>query len=234
MSDIAIVLLSGGADSATALAIAQKQGFDCYCLSFDYGQRHVRELEAAQRIAAAFGIENKKHKTIHLDLRSFGGSALTDEIDVPKHSDVAHLASKHIPITYVPARNTIFLSYALAYAEVLSANAIFIGCNVIDYSHYPDCGHEYLEAFEVMANIASARGQKAIRIQAPLLHLDKSQIISEGIRLGVDYSMTMSCYDPDDNGRACGGCDACLLRREGFEKLGLEDPALNASRACLI
>lgn len=215
----AVVLLSGGLDSATTLAIAQQAGFDCYALSFDYGQRHRCELTAAGRVAEQAGVS--AHKTITLNLNEIGGSALTDSsISVPK------TASEGIPVTYVPARNTVFLSLALGWAEVLGANDIFIGVNAVDYSGYPDCRPEFIEAFQRVANLATragVQGQK-MSINTPLIHLTKSQIIQRGSSLGVDYSLTISCYDPDKSGKACGDCDSCRLRREGFQQAGLPDP----------
>jgi len=215
----AVVLLSGGLDSATTLAIAQQADFDCYALSFDYGQRHRCELTAAGKIAEQAGVS--AHKTITLNLNEIGGSALTDDsISVPK------TASEGIPVTYVPARNTVFLSLALGWAEVLGANDIFIGVNAVDYSGYPDCRPEFIEAFQRVANLATragVQGQK-MSINAPLIHLTKSQIIQRGTALGVDYSLTISCYDPDKSGKACGDCDSCRLRREGFREAGLADP----------
>jgi 7-cyano-7-deazaguanine synthase len=229
----ALVLLSGGLDSATCLAIARNQRFaPLYSLSFDYGQRHRHELQAARQISAAFGC--KEHRVIQIDLRQFGKSALTADIDVPK--DRAESAmSAEIPITYVPARNTIFLSYALAWAEVLGVMDVFIGVNAIDYSGYPDCRPEFIAAFESMANLATKmttegtearryEGTKGFEIHTPLIHLTKAEIIKRGIELGVDYSMTHSCYDPDATGRACGRCDSCLLRKKGFTEAGVSDP----------
>lgn len=211
----AIVLLSGGLDSTTTLAIARREGFELYSMAFDYGQRHVVELTAAARIAEAYG---SKHRKVDIDLRAFGGSALTDDIAVPKGRSTDEMASG-IPITYVPARNTIFLSYALALADVIGAEDIFLGVNALDYSGYPDCRPEYVEAFEQMANLA-VRG--AVRLHAPLIDMTKAEIIRLGRELGVDYSETVSCYDPADG--ACGGCDACQLRRRGFELAGAPDP----------
>ena len=222
----AIVLLSGGLDSATTLAIASSQGFRCHALSFDYGQRHDIELQAAKRIAEQF--EAASHQTICLNLRDFGGSALTDDIDVPKNRDEAQMAADDIPVTYVPARNTIFLSYALALAEVKGCCDIFIGVNAVDYSGYPDCRPAFINAFETMANLATKAGVngKMLTIHTPLIHLPKTEIISRGLKLGVDYGMTHSCYDPDDQGRACGCCDSCTLRKHAFEELGTKDPVL--------
>lgn len=215
----AVVLLSGGLDSATVLAIARSQGYACYCLSMDYHQRHAAELKAAERVAAALGAA--AHRTVQLDLSMFGGSALTDKgIDVPE------APTEGIPVTYVPARNTIMLSLALAWAEVLDARDIFIGVNALDYSGYPDCRREYVEAFQQMANLAtkSAVEGRTITIHAPLLDLSKAQIIELGSRLGVDYGMTVSCYQADEQGRACGLCDSCRFRREGFALSGVPDP----------
>ena len=220
----AVVLLSGGLDSATVLAMARSLGFELYALSFSYGQRHVWELEAAARVAASIGVE--KHRVAQIDLRIFGGSALTDEIAVPKGrsaDDMAH----GIPITYVPARNTIFLSFALAWAEVLGSSDIFIGVNALDYSGYPDCRPEFIEAFEKMANLATkagVEGRQALKIHTPLIALSKAEIIQKGIELGVDYGLTSSCYDPSATGEPCGECDSCLLRRKGFRENGIEDP----------
>lgn len=223
----AIVLLSGGLDSATVLAIARDEGFALIALSFDYGQRHAGELEAARAVAAAAGVP--EHLVIHIDLRVFGGSALTAEIAVPKDRDVAHATD--IPITYVPARNTIFLAYALALAEVRGAGDIFIGVNAVDYSGYPDCRPEYIAAFERMANLATRAGVegRGVRIRAPLMHWSKEQIIRRGLELGVDYGLTRSCYDPDQRGRPCGHCDSCVLRAEAFRRVGVGDPAQMAN-----
>lgn len=215
----AVVLLSGGLDSATTLAIATDQNFECYALSFDYGQRHHPELLAARRIAKALNI--KQHKFITIDLKQFGGSALTDDqLAVPERH------TEGIPITYVPARNTIFLSYALAWAEVLGANDIFTGMNAIDYSGYPDCRPEYVAAYEAMANLATktaVEGNK-LQIHTPLINLRKSEIIKIGTQLNVNYSLTVSCYRADEQGRACGTCESCLFRKEGFEVAGISDP----------
>ena len=214
----AVVLLSGGLDSATVLAMAREQGFDCYALSVDYGQRHHAELAAAQKVAQALGA--REHRILNIDLTGFGGSALTDSsIAVPEH------ASSGIPITYVPARNTIMLSLALAWAEVLHAQDIFFGVNAVDYSGYPDCRPEYVAAFERMANLATqaAVEGKPLTLHAPLLHLTKGEIIRQGVRLGVDYGLTVSCYQADEAGRACGRCDSCRLRREGFQSAGVPD-----------
>ena len=222
----AVVLVSGGLDSATTLAIARAEGFEAYALSVDYGQRHRVELERAERVAVALGAV--EHKTVRLDLRAIGGSALTAAIDVPKGrsaDDMAH----GIPITYVPARNTILLGLALGYAETVGAFDLFIGANVLDYSGYPDCRPEFLEAFERLANLATKAAVEGIgrfRVHAPLLKMTKAEIIREGTRLGVDYSLTLSCYDPDAEGRACGTCDSCLLRKKGFEEVGVADPTV--------
>ena len=216
----AVVLLSGGLDSATVLAIAKREGRSCYALSFAYGQRHGIELAAAQRVAQSIGVD--EHVVFPMDLRLFGGSALTAEIDVPK--DVADAAG--IPVTYVPARNTIFLSMALAWAEVLGAHAIFIGANAVDYSGYPDCRPEYLQAFEAMANLATRAAVQGHRlaIHAPLVRMTKAQIILAGIEAGVDFSLTVSCYQAGETGGACGSCDACRIRRAGFAAAGIPDP----------
>jgi 7-cyano-7-deazaguanine synthase len=221
----AVVLVSGGLDSATVLAIARQQGFHCYALSFDYGQRHRFELEAAARVAAAHGVE--RHITVPLDLRAFGGSALTDEIAVPKDRGDAEM-SEGIPITYVPARNTIFLSVALGWAEVLGASDLFIGVNAVDYSGYPDCRPEFIAAFEQLANLATKSGVEGTarwRVHTPLISLTKGEIIRLGLSHGVDYGLTHSCYDPDPAGRACGHCDSCRLRLKGFADAGIPDPA---------
>ena len=221
----AVVLLSGGLDSTTVLAIAQAEGFTPYALSFDYGQRHATELEAASRIAAGAGVA--AHVVAKIDLRVFGGSALTADIDVPKGRSEEEM-SGGIPITYVPARNTIFLSFALAWAETLAASDIFAGVNALDYSGYPDCRPEYIEAFERMANLATragVEGTQRLKIHTPLMQLTKEGIIRRGLELGVDYAVTQSCYDPDAGGRACGGCDACRLRLRGFAAVGVCDPA---------
>ena len=220
----AVVLLSGGVDSATVLAIALGMGYETFALSFRYGQRHSIELEAAGRVAAHFGVS--RHLIVDIDLRLIGGSALTSDLDVPKNRSVDEI-DKEIPVTYVPARNTIFLSYALAWAEVLGASDIFIGVNALDYSGYPDCRPEYIEAFERMANLATkagVEGRQKLKIHAPLLALTKAGIIRKGVDLGVDYSLTHSCYDPSKEGVACGHCDSCLLRLKGFQEAGLRDP----------
>jgi len=220
----AVVLLSGGIDSTTAMAIARHEGFEIYSLSFSYGQRHAFELTAAQKVANAIGVA--EHLVINVDIEKIGGSSLTDDIDVPKDRDEISM-SLEIPVTYVPARNTIFLSYALAWAEVLESSDIFIGVNAIDYSGYPDCRPEYTEAFERMANLATKAGVEGItkiRIRTPLIHLTKAQIIKKGVELGIDYSLTHSCYDPSSQGLACGRCDSCFLRKKGFKEAGIPDP----------
>ena len=219
----AVCLLSGGLDSATCLALARRQGYECYALSFDYGQRHRVELDAAANVARALGAE--RHVVAHIDLRQIGHSALTDDIGVPKGRSTEDM-SHGIPVTYVPARNTIFLSFALAWAEVLEAPDIFIGVNALDYSGYPDCRPEYIEAFERMANLAikaGVEGRLRIRIHTPLIRLSKAEIVKLAGELGLDFSLTHSCYDPDAQGRPCGQCDSCLLRRKGFEEAGIED-----------
>jgi 7-cyano-7-deazaguanine synthase len=223
----AVVLLSGGLDSATVLAIAKSEGYAPYALSFAYGQRHIWELEAAKRVAASLGAV--EHRTAQIDLRVFGGSALTAAIDVPKGRDT-HDMSHGIPVTYVPARNTIFLSFALAWAEVLESSDIFIGVNALDYSGYPDCRPEFIAAYETMANLATkagVEGRQHLKIHTPLIALTKAQIIARGIELGVDYSLTSSCYDPSPTGEPCGQCDSCLLRQKGFRENGIEDPLRN-------
>lgn len=220
----AVVLLSGGLDSATVLAIARDQGFEVNAISFAYGQRHAFELEAARRVAEAGGAA--RHRIATIDLRAFGGSALTDDIDVPKGRGPDEM-SHGIPITYVPGRNTIFLSFALAWAEVLGASDIFIGVNALDYSGYPDCRPEFIRAFEAMANLATkagVEGRQKLTIHAPLMQMTKAEIIRKGLELGVDYSLTSSCYDPSPDGSPCGECDSCILRRKGFRENGLEDP----------
>ena len=220
----AVVLLSGGLDSTTTLAIACSEGYDTYCLSFRYGQRHAVELQCAKNIAKALGV--KQHIIVDIDLRTFGASALTEtDIEVPKDRSDSEMETG-IPITYVPARNTIFLSYALAYAEVLVADTIFIGANAIDYSGYPDCRPEYIDAYQTMANLATqagVEGKTKLRIRAPLIDKAKAEIIQIGTALGVDYSLTLSCYDPDTEGSACGRCDSCLLRKKGFKEAGIPD-----------
>jgi 7-cyano-7-deazaguanine synthase len=220
----AVVLLSGGLDSSTTLAIAREQNFRLFALSFDYQQRHEVELDAAGRIAKAIGVE--EHRIVKIDLRAFGGSALTSDIDVPKGRDPNEM-SHGIPITYVPARNTIFLSYALAWAEVLKSSDIFIGVNAIDYSGYPDCRPEFIEAFQKLANLATKAGVEGttkVMIHAPLIALTKADIIKKGMELGIDYALTSSCYDPSGLGEACGSCDSCQLRRKGFQEAGVADP----------
>lgn len=225
MSKPAVVLLSGGLDSSTVVAMAQRDGFEVHALSFRYGQRHTAELEAAQRVAQAAGIAD--HRIIDIDLGAFGGSALTDaSIEVPKHDDPDDM-DEGIPVTYVPARNTIFLSFALAFAEVLGSSDIFIGVNALDYSGYPDCRPEFVAAFQDLARIATktgVEGSTQVSIHAPLMEMTKAQISTAGTDLGVDYSITTSCYDADDQGRACGRCDACHLRHHGFVEAGLADP----------
>ena len=220
----AVVLLSGGVDSATTLAIARNQGFLPYGLSFAYGQRHSRELESAKRVAAALGA--KEHLVLGLDLRLIGGSALTGAIAVPKGRSLEEIGSE-IPVTYVPARNTIFLAHALAWAEVLGAEDVFFGANVLDYSGYPDCRPEYIEAFVRMANLATkagVEGKSQFKIHTPLIRMSKAEIIRTGHALGVDFALTWSCYEPTPDGRACGLCDSCALRRKGFAEAGLTDP----------
>jgi 7-cyano-7-deazaguanine synthase len=224
MNQKAVVLLSGGLDSATVLAIVKSRGYTPYALSFRYGQRHEAELQAAKILSSRLGVAD--HVVAEIDLRIFGGSALTSDMEVPKGRSEAEIGGG-IPVTYVPARNTIFLSYALAYAEVLSAKDIFLGINALDYSGYPDCRPEYLAAFQNLANLATRIGVEGqgVTIHAPLLQMSKAEIISLGLRLGVDYSVTRSCYDPAPDGASCGTCDACQLRRAGFLKNGLSDPA---------
>lgn len=220
----AVCLLSGGLDSTTCLAVALREGFACYALSFDYGQRHRVELEAAARVAAALGAE--RHVTLRLDLRAFGGSALTDDIAVPKH-DLVEQIETGIPVTYVPARNTIFLSCALGWAEVLGAQDIFLGVNAVDYSGYPDCRPEFIQSFEQTARLATRAGVEngeGIRIHTPLMDLSKAGIVQLAVKLGVDFRLTHSCYDPLPNGLSCGHCDSCLLRRKGFAEARVSDP----------
>ncbi len=215
----AVILLSGGLDSATTLAIASQQGYQCYALSFDYGQRHIAELGAAQAVARHQGVE--EHRTVRLDLGALGGSALTDRsIAVPESP------TEGIPITYVPARNTVMLAYALAWSEVLAARDIFIGVNAVDYSGYPDCRPEFIDAFEKLANLATRAGieQGGFKVHAPLIHLSKAEIIKQGLALGVDYGLTVSCYQASPDGKACGRCDSCRLRKAGFEQAGEKDP----------
>lgn len=227
----AVVLLSGGLDSSTVLALAQQKGFAIYAMTFRYGQRHQIEIEAAKKIATSAGV--KQHVIAEIDLRIFGGSALTSDLDVPKHGEAAAARQgTEIPVTYVPARNTIFLSFALAWAEVLNASDVFIGVNAIDYSGYPDCRPEFIAAYEKMANLATkaAVEGRELAIHTPLITLSKADIIRLGLSLGVDYSLTVSCYDPSSQGEACGSCDACILRRQGFAQAGVPDPALKGPR----
>jgi 7-cyano-7-deazaguanine synthase len=219
----AVCLLSGGLDSATCLALARREGYQCYALSFDYGQRHKIELDAAARVAKALGAE--RHLVIKIGLDAFGGSALTSGIEVPKGRSAGEMG-QGIPVTYVPARNTIFLSFALAWAEVLESSHIFIGVNALDYSGYPDCRPEFIEAYERMANLATKAGVEGltkVKIHTPLLQLTKAGIVKLGQELGIDFALTFSCYDPLTDGRPCGQCDACLLRRKGFDEAGIED-----------
>jgi 7-cyano-7-deazaguanine synthase len=220
----AVCLLSGGLDSATCLGVARREGFECYALSFDYGQRHRVELDAATRVAAYFHV--REHKIAKIDLRVFGASALTADLTVPKHDSVDEIGGG-IPITYVPARNTIFLSFAMAWAEVLECSDVFIGVNAIDYSGYPDCRPEFIAAFERMANLATkagVEGRTRLRIHTPLAHLNKAGIVRLGAEVGVDFALTHSCYDPEEGGRPCGQCESCLLRRKGFSEAGIPDP----------
>jgi 7-cyano-7-deazaguanine synthase len=229
-SEKAVVLLSGGLDSTTVLAIARSEGYQLYAISFRYGQRHSAELECASRVAKAMSVE--KHLIIDCDLRAIGGSALTDQLDVPRQRRAEEMSSG-IPVTYVPARNTIFLSFALAWAEVLGANHIFIGVNALDYSGYPDCRPEFIEAFQRMATLATkagVEGRLPLEIHTPLIAMTKAEIIRTGLRLGVDYSLTHSCYDPRAGNLACGACDSCLLRLKGFEEAGASDPVRYAAR----
>jgi 7-cyano-7-deazaguanine synthase len=226
VSNPAIVLTSGGLDSTTCLAIARDLGFaPLFSLSFDYGQRHRHELAAAEQVARVFDVA--EHRVIRIDLRQFGKSALTDQIDVPKDRDESTMSAE-VPVTYVPARNTIFLSYALAWAEVTGVRDLFIGVNAVDYSGYPDCRPDFISAFEKMGNLATkmttTRGSRPLKVHAPLIEMTKAQIIRAGAALGVDYGMTHSCYDPDGSGRACGRCDSCVLRKKGFVEAGVEDP----------
>jgi 7-cyano-7-deazaguanine synthase len=224
----AVVLLSGGLDSATTLAIARDEGFRAYALSFRYGQRHAVELDAARRVATALGAE--KHIIADIDLRAFGGSALTSDLAVPHHERVEDL-EEGIPVTYVPARNTVFLSFALAWAETVGADAVFIGVNALDYSGYPDCRPEFLDAYERMANLATkagVEGRQHLKIHAPLLALTKAQIIERGLELGLDFGLTHSCYDPTPTGQPCRTCDSCLIRATGFAELGLADPIMSS------
>jgi 7-cyano-7-deazaguanine synthase len=220
----AVVLLSGGVDSTTALAIARRDGFEPYALTFRYGQRHAAEIDAARRVARAFHVA--RHEVVDFDLRRFGGSALTDDIAVPKDR-TPEAMTQDIPVTYVPARNTIFLSFALAWAEVLGADDVFVGVNALDYSGYPDCRPEYIAAFQTMANLATkagVEGGRRFRVHTPLIALSKDEIIRTGLSLGVDYGLTTSCYDPSPAGEACGRCDACALRLKGFAAAGVTDP----------
>ena len=222
----AVVLLSGGLDSTTILAIAKREGFDLFALTFDYGQRHHVELDRARDIAKHFGAVD--HQIIKIDLRQFGGSALTDSIEVPTGRDQEEMVSS-IPVTYVPARNTIFLSFCLAYAEIKEASDIFIGVDAIDYSGYPDCRPEFITAFETLANLATkagVEGKSKIKIHTPLIELSKAKIIQKGLELGVDYAMTHSCYNPGEEGKSCGVCDSCQLRLKGFQEAGVEDPII--------
>ncbi len=228
--DKAIVLTSGGLDSATAMAMAIDQGFEVFSLSFDYGQRHRYELASARRVADA--LNAREHLVITIDMRAIGGSALTDDIDVPKMRSHEEMGNT-IPVTYVPARNTVFLSYALAWAEVIKAGHIFIGVNAVDYSGYPDCRPQFIEAFENMANLATkmaVEGEHRIRIHTPLIRMTKAEIIQTGARLGVNYGITHSCYDPTGDGKACGQCDSCILRRKGFVEAGVDDPTVYAKK----
>lgn len=230
MSERAVVLLSGGLDSATALAVARRDGRAPYALSVLYGQRHSVELDCARQVAASGGAAG--HILAEVDLRLFGGSALTDDLDVPKHNSVGELDNSEVPVTYVPARNTIFLSLALAYAETLGASDIYVGVNALDYSGYPDCRPEYIAAYERMARLATVAGVsgRPLSIHTPLINLTKGQIIELGTQLGVDYSLTSSCYDPQSGPTACGRCDSCLLRLKGFEDVGLTDPIAYVGR----
>ena len=228
MTKKAVILVSGGLDSATTLAIARDAGFDCYAMSFNYGQRHQIELESAKIVSDSLGA--KEHKVVSLGLGDIGGSALTDDtIDVPQTT--SDVVSEGIPVTYVPARNTVFLSLALGWAEVLDAEAIFIGVNAVDYSGYPDCRPEYIEAFQTMANLATKKGVEGhtIKIETPLIDLTKAEIIQKGIALGVDYGQTLSCYAPDAQGKACGLCDSCHLREQGFAAANIADPTVYSS-----
>jgi 7-cyano-7-deazaguanine synthase len=220
----AVCLLSGGLDSSVCLALARSQGFECYALSFDYGQRHRVELASAARVAKSLGAA--QHLVVSIDLRVFGGSALTSDIAVPKGRSAAQMTAE-IPVTYVPARNTVFLSLSLAWAEVIECSNIFIGVNALDYSGYPDCRPEFIEAFEEMANLATkagVEGRMGLKIHTPLILLSKAEIVKLGAQLGLDFSLTHSCYDPDEAGHPCGQCDSCVLRRKGFEEAGVKDP----------
>jgi 7-cyano-7-deazaguanine synthase len=228
----AVLLLSGGLDSTTLLALARRDGFDVHALTFRYGQRHAHEIEAARRVAARAGVAD--HVVVDIDLRTFGGSALTSDLAVPKDRALPDIAREGVPITYVPARNTIFLSFALAWAEVLEVGDIFIGVNAVDYSGYPDCRPEYVRAFEAMANLATRAAverKRPVRLRTPLIDLTKAEIVRLGLSLGVDYALTTSCYDPGPEGVACGRCDACLLRLRGFAEAGATDPARYAPGA---
>ena len=228
MAAKAVVLLSGGLDSATTLAVAREEGYECFALSFDYGQRHARELESAKQVAASLGAA--RHLTLRLDLRAIGGSALTDDIEVPKGRSSEAIGSG-IPVTYVPARNTIFLSHALAWAEALGSQDLFIGVNFLDSSGYPDCRPEFIEAFERLANLATragVEGTSRFRVHTPLIALSKAQIVAKAHELGVNLSLTWSCYEPEPDGRACGLCDSCLLRKKGFAEARLDDPVPSA------
>ncbi|MBD3290266.1 7-cyano-7-deazaguanine synthase QueC [candidate division KSB1 bacterium] len=226
INEKAVILLSGGLDSTTVLASAKDEGYELYALSIRYGQRHQFELEAAKKIARYFNVA--QHLVLDIDMRKIGGSALTDRIDVPKSQNIDSMEKNNIPITYVPARNTIFLSFALAWAEVLNACHIFIGANAVDYSGYPDCRPEYIEAFEKMSNLATRTGVagKHISVHAPIIHLNKAEIIRKGVELGVDFTLTHSCYDPSRDGKACGSCDSCQLRKKGFREAGIQDPTM--------
>jgi len=224
MNPAAVVLLSGGVDSTTTLAVARARGFQTYALTFDYGQRHAAEIEAARRVARALGAV--AHEIVRIDLRAFGGSALTADVPVPKDRAASEIGAG-IPVTYVPARNTIFLSFALAWAEVLGAWDVFIGVNAVDYSGYPDCRPEFIGAFERLANLATkaaVEGRRRLKVHTPLIHLSKADIVREGVALGVEYALTVSCYDPTADGLGCGRCDACALRRKGFAEAGVPDP----------
>lgn len=230
MKPRAVILLSGGLDSSTTMALAQEAGFEAYCLSFRYGQRHALELLSAEKLAKS--MHAARHVIVDIDLRTFGGSALTADIDVPKDRLPDDLGLG-IPVTYVPARNTVFLSFALAWAEVLESTDLFIGVNALDYSGYPDCRPAYIAAYENMANLATragVEGTKRLKIHTPLINMTKADIIREGIRLGVDYGLTMSCYDPSPAGQPCGSCDSCQLRERGFLQAGVADPALNVKQ----
>jgi 7-cyano-7-deazaguanine synthase len=227
----AVVLLSGGLDSSTVLAIAKAEGFSIFAMSFRYGQRHITELESARKVAANSGVE--RHIVVDIDLRQFGGSALTSDIDVPKRRSLASM-SEGVPVTYVPARNTVFLSFATAWAETIDAKDIFLGVNALDYSGYPDCRPEFIQAYEVMANMATRagiEGKQSLKIHTPLIQLSKAQIVAKGLELGVDYSVTSSCYDPTPDGAPCGECDSCLLRAKGFAEIGRADPLVERFRA---